>query len=644
MHSQAQNLISLFRTIVLAGVSAFLITSAALPVAAQNSVPATAQQAANMPQFAAKLAHGASRISHPAPPHASYKNPAAVFARANGSWMPGQNNELYSNGPINGTTDAWTINSGFVTSDSFPVPSGGGSVMGMTFGAWLFPGDVLQSVEVSITSQEFGGTTYSDQVVSFTQSGCSGNQYGFNVCTQSGNLETAVNLAAGTYWVNLANAVVNDGDPVYWDENSGPSLASENSVGTIPSEAFTILGTTTTSTCPSGPVEESPATEAKVVTVPPSPTQSYRVLYNFTGGADGASPTTGLVVDAAGNLYGTTSVGGPFGLGTAFKLTPGASGWRFTRLYSFSGANGSFPDSTLVRGTDGTLFGTGGGGGLGDGVLFGLSPPGNILPSVFSNWMETLLYSFTGGSDGASPGGSIVLDSLGNIYGNAAMGGANHGGTLYEFTNGGIQVLHAFPAFLGDGATPIGVVNGSSGLYGITGSGGAQGSGTLYTTAGGYQVLHSFVPGGPEGDPVSLAADQAGNLYGTDTYTFFMCTGAGGYEEFYGTSVYQSSPPGWDPFILKNVVQVFVPVSFRVSTDALGNVYGTTNNVSMFIPSNVFELTCCWNYTDLHDFAGGPSDGANPEASPVVDAQGNIYGTTQNGGAYGYGVVWEISP
>jgi hypothetical protein len=155
---------------------------------------------------------------------------------------------VYSNGPINGTTDGWTINSGFVVSDTFTVGEGGASVNGLVFGAWAFPGDVLQSAEVEITSSEFGGTVYSDQVVNFTQSGCSANQFGFNVCTETGSFGTAVNLAAGSYWLNLDNAVVNDGDPIYWDENSGPSSASENSVGTIPSEAFTVLGATTTST------------------------------------------------------------------------------------------------------------------------------------------------------------------------------------------------------------------------------------------------------------------------------------------------------------------------------------------------------------------------------------------------------------
>jgi len=148
---------------------------------------------------------------------------------------------IYSNGPINGTTDGWTINFGFVVSDTFPITAPGTTVTGLEFGAWLFPGDVLLNAQVSITSSEFGGTTYFNGVVNFTQSACSGNQYGYNVCAETGSFN-GPSLASGTYWVDLQNAVVNDGDPIFWDENSGPSSASENSVGTVPSEAFSILG------------------------------------------------------------------------------------------------------------------------------------------------------------------------------------------------------------------------------------------------------------------------------------------------------------------------------------------------------------------------------------------------------------------
>ncbi len=174
--------------------------------------------------------------------------------------VPAMAQTLYNNGPINGNTDAWTINFGFVVSDSFTT-SPNASVTGLQFGAWLFPGDVLLSAEVSITSAEFGGTTFFDQVVSFTQStGCPTNGFGYNVCTETGTFSD-VPLAGGTYWLNLQNAVVNSGDPIFWDENSGASSASENSVGTIPSEAFTILGsetqTTTTTTSTTTPEPSS---------------------------------------------------------------------------------------------------------------------------------------------------------------------------------------------------------------------------------------------------------------------------------------------------------------------------------------------------------------------------------------------------
>ena len=164
------------------------------------------------------------------------------------SILPAAAGTVYDNGPINGTTDAWTINFGFVVSDTFTVSTGNTSITGLSFGAWLFPGDVLESVEVSMTSEAFGGTTYFDQVVSFSESGCTENQFGFNVCTETGTFNGPT-LPNGTYWLNLQNAVVNTGDPIYWDENSGigcsspgcPSIAQENDcisnglVGCIPS-------------------------------------------------------------------------------------------------------------------------------------------------------------------------------------------------------------------------------------------------------------------------------------------------------------------------------------------------------------------------------------------------------------------------
>jgi hypothetical protein len=154
---------------------------------------------------------------------------------------------VYSNGPINGNVDSWTINFGFIVSDTLNVVNNGTTITGFDFGAHVFPGDQITSVEVSFTSGENSGTSYFDQTVNFVQSDCKANEYGFNVCLESSTFQGPT-LNAGTYWVNLQNAMEPSGDPAYWDENSGPSSASESSVGSIPSEAFTVLGTSSSTT------------------------------------------------------------------------------------------------------------------------------------------------------------------------------------------------------------------------------------------------------------------------------------------------------------------------------------------------------------------------------------------------------------
>jgi len=162
--------------------------------------------------------------------------------------LPLPANSQYDNGRINGTVDAWTINFGYVVSDSFQAYD----VSAFQIGVWLFPGDTVTALDWSITSSEFGGTVYGSGTASgrnVTDTFVSSNQYGYNidVISVSG---MNVPLTGSTYWLNLANASVSSGDPVYWDENSGagcqgngcPSSASESAIGTIPSEAFTIGG------------------------------------------------------------------------------------------------------------------------------------------------------------------------------------------------------------------------------------------------------------------------------------------------------------------------------------------------------------------------------------------------------------------
>jgi uncharacterized repeat protein (TIGR03803 family) len=495
-----------------------VLTLTALSALGQDTVPPTAVQAAKMPQFAAKLAHashmgrhgGASRL--PSPQRASHRSLDGPYSR----FWAGQPLDvyvMYDDGPINGTVDGWAINFGYAVSDSFTV-SQQNNVAGLNFGAWLYPGDVIQSVEVSITSSEFGGTTYFDSVVNLSQSNCTSNQYGYNVCTIAGTFpDVAVN--AGTYWVNLQNAVVNNGDPVFWDENSGPSMASESSVGTIPAESFSVLGDSGI-TCAPLPRERIEGSGKAAISFP-SLSQIFKIIYSFTGGADGGATDNPLTIDAAGNLYGTSS-GGPLGAGTAFKLTPTPSGWRYARLYSFSAPNGSGPDSALVQDAGGALYGTTNvGGGSDQGVLFKLAPPAHIPPSVFTNWMEHLLYSFNGDDNGSWPRGDLVVDDSSNIFGTAG-GGANGAGVLYSFANGNMRVLHAFSSFPSDGTVPTGLTRTQGHLYGLTAWGGRFDGGTIYTWNGIYQSLYSFQPGTPEGNPISLASDQAGNLYGTTSW------------------------------------------------------------------------------------------------------------------------------
>jgi hypothetical protein len=146
-----------------------------------------------------------------------------------------------NNGPINGTTDAWTINFGYVVSDSYVADNT--SVTGFMFGVWEFPGDVLSSVDWSITLGENSGTVFGSGTASgknLTDQFISTNQYGYDIDLITVSGLSVPEKTGVTYWLNLQNASVPSGDPVYWDENSGKSSASESAVGTIPSEAFTI--------------------------------------------------------------------------------------------------------------------------------------------------------------------------------------------------------------------------------------------------------------------------------------------------------------------------------------------------------------------------------------------------------------------
>ncbi|MGB8886584.1 MAG: PEP-CTERM sorting domain-containing protein [Candidatus Korobacteraceae bacterium] len=174
---------------------------------------------------------------------------AAVPAMAQGT--------VYDNGPVNGQVDAWTINFGFSVSDTFHL-SAATTVNDISFWAWVEPGDTATSVELQLSSVGYFGNQLFDGTVSLVQSNCFTNNFGFDICAESGNF-AGPQLNAGNYYLTLTNAATVDGNPLYWDENSGvgctspgcPSSAQENTLGTIPSEAFTLSGgTSSTGTTP----------------------------------------------------------------------------------------------------------------------------------------------------------------------------------------------------------------------------------------------------------------------------------------------------------------------------------------------------------------------------------------------------------
>lgn len=369
-------------------------------------------------------------------------------------------------------------------------------------------------------------------------------------------------------------------------------------------------------------------------------TPVYKVLYSFTGGKHGGGVFAGLARDAKGNLFGVTTGGGAYGHGTAFELTPSDGKWTETILHSFcnfSDCNdGALPSTTVVTDPAGDVYGAsntaafelipGGAGGWSFQVIYTTSTNGGFVLDKAENlygtwgpgkykegdvfklsrdtaeaagWGENVLYNFGPGECCATS--SLTFDTAGNLYGTTKLGGSSGDGSAYRIfkdKNGAWsdQIMHSFSAG-SDGQYPwdAGLVLDAKGdAYGTTLQGGMGGTiFELSPSADGQwkeTILYNFPNaqkngGGPA---ASLAFDKAGNLYGT--------TSAGG-----------------DPICSCGVV-------FKLSSGSNGK----------------------WKYTVLHRFTG--QDGRSPQASVILDDKGNIYGTTTEGGPGGYGVVFEITP
>ncbi len=400
-----------------------------------------------------------------------------------------------------------------------------------------------------------------------------------------------------------------------------------------------------------------------ILSVTVAQAQSFQVLHNFTGGADGNQPYGGLAIDAAGRLYGTT-IGSEqcyTGCGNVYRFAWRGSGWVLTPLYAFRASNdGSVPTSTVTIAADGTLYGTTAEGGgtdnycfRGCGTVYRLQPPAQICPAPSCSWTEIILYAFHGDSDLTSPSGEVVFDGAGNLFGATYAGGPRSGfdglGGVYELTPGqgqwSYQPIYEFAGSPNEGCSELGslLLDRAGNIYGTTSQCGAYGDGSVYElsrSGSGWNqsFFYSFGPSPDGGEPISgLISDAAGNLYGTTPYG-----GLGGFGE-----VFQFSPisGGYTYSPIYNTFTGGYGPSSKLAMDAAGNLYGTqyfggANNQGM-----IFKLTPGnggWTLTDLHDFTG--ADGTQPFGTIVFDRNGNLYGTARFGGAYGDGVLWELTP
>lgn len=386
--------------------------------------------------------------------------------------------------------------------------------------------------------------------------------------------------------------------------------------------------------------------------------QTFRVIHTFSGEGDSGSPTVGVSIDAAGNLYGTTTEDANGNSGITYELKLHGGSWVFYRLHAFAGSqDGEGPTSRPLIARDGTLYGSTGAGpgngclGSGCGVIYHLQPSPTIPPSFEAPWQETLAYIFQGPPhDVATPSGDLLADQSGNIYGTAENGPIGYGtGSVYELTRNGAgwseSILYAFPGGNDGGVPADGVVSdGHGNLYGAA-SGGAGGSGVIYElspSGSGWteKLLYTFSYDKDGYGPTVPVIDGSGNLFGATNI---------GPPGYCGGTVWELSPTtGFQTlFCFTDPPAGSSGPTGKLAMDSSGNLYGTTESEGLGY-GTVFELSPTgngWVYTLLYEFTGG-ADGSIPNGSITFDAGGNLYGTTLYGGnkPCNCGVIWEITP
>lgn len=332
-----------------------------------------------------------------------------------------------------------------------------------------------------------------------------------------------------------------------------------------------------------------------LIAAPPVEAQTETVLYNFTGGLngpDGAYPLSRLTSDGAGNFYGTTQFGG-LGYGTVFELSRnGSGGWNETVIYRFSSTDGDHPNrSGVILDKAGNLYGTASGGGAHQyGVVFELSPTG-------ASWKETVLYSFCAEGypcniTSAEPLSGVIMDKAGNLY-----------GTTFGAINGDYENEQVFE---------------------------------LSPSRGGWTEKLIYAPHNGQIDNIPLSAgltrDAAGNIFGVGFKTVFELSRKGKGD--------------WNPSVLHYFSDFSLPEGTPV-VDKAGNLYGTTTGGGANGYGTVYKLSPGkngkWTEKILYSFKGGTQDGSQPWGGIVLDAAGNIYGSTTAGGEYNAGIVFELA-
>lgn len=379
--------------------------------------------------------------------------------------------------------------------------------------------------------------------------------------------------------------------------------------------------------------------------------QSFTPLFSFNS-ANGAFPAGGVILDSAGNVYGTTEFAGGTGAGNVFKIDPAGNE---TILFQYTlGPDGGHPRGSLVRDSSGNLYGTARDGGdtncffpgqtSGCGVIYKLDPSGH----------QTILHTFTGAPDGAAPDAGLIRDSAGNLYGTTEFGGnpscpqgEGHGcGTVFKLDSAcNLTTLHSFAG--PEGASPMcALLRDSTGnLYG-TASGGAFSGGVLFklSPSGKLTVIHNFGHSHDGSGPVAgVIRDSAGNFYGTTT---------GGGSSFFGT-VYKVTSTGKETVLhsFTNRQDEGQNPFGGLVRDPSGSLFGTTasggdlHSCAFAVPGcgTIFKLDPTGKETILHLFENG-ADGATPLGTLIEDSTGNLYGTAANGGQNGFGVVFKFTP